>query len=105
MLWFAESEQIQEAVAKYDYKGRSDRELSFSKGDQITLYKQANETWWEGSVKGKDGLVPNAYIIVQEHRLVTRVATVLPGIAHFCRTRYPCTPTRSRLANFQSNST
>lgn len=61
-----ESEHTVEAIAKHDYKGRSERELSFSKGDLITLYKQASDAWWEGSVKGKDGLVPSAYISVHD---------------------------------------
>uniref|UniRef100_F6TSN4 Uncharacterized protein n=1 Tax=Ciona intestinalis TaxID=7719 RepID=F6TSN4_CIOIN len=56
-----------EAMAKYDYKGRSDRELSFLKGDCVTLYHRASDDWWEGSFKGKDGLVPHAYIVVQEY--------------------------------------
>ncbi|XP_078485711.1 SLIT-ROBO Rho GTPase-activating protein 1-like isoform X2 [Ciona intestinalis] len=62
-----ESEQFLEAMAKYDYKGRSDRELSFLKGDCVTLYHRASDDWWEGSFKGKDGLVPHAYIVVQEY--------------------------------------
>nr|CAB3266566.1 SLIT-ROBO Rho GTPase-activating protein 3-like [Phallusia mammillata] len=61
-----ESEQIVEGVAKYDYKGRSERELTFFKGDSLTLYRRASEDWWEGNFKGRDGLVPHAYIIVHD---------------------------------------
>jgi len=57
---------LYEAIAKYDYSGRSDRELSFSKGDILYLYRQVSEDWWEGSFKGREGLIPNTYIVVQD---------------------------------------
>ncbi|XP_039264984.2 SLIT-ROBO Rho GTPase-activating protein 1-like isoform X3 [Styela clava] len=61
-----ESEPLYEAIARYEYKGRSTRELSFRKGDILTLYRRASEDWWEGNFNGKDGLIPHTYITVQE---------------------------------------
>uniref|UniRef100_A0AAR2L532 SLIT-ROBO Rho GTPase activating protein 3 n=1 Tax=Pygocentrus nattereri TaxID=42514 RepID=A0AAR2L532_PYGNA len=53
-----EVEQI-EAIAKFDYAGRSPRELSFKKGASLLLYHRASEDWWEGRHNGVDGLIPH----------------------------------------------
>ncbi|XP_067855466.1 SLIT-ROBO Rho GTPase-activating protein 1 isoform X1 [Heptranchias perlo] len=55
-----------EAIAKFDYSGRSARELSFKKGASLLLYHRASEDWWEGRHNGVDGLVPHQYIVVQD---------------------------------------
>ncbi|XP_028914392.1 SLIT-ROBO Rho GTPase-activating protein 1 isoform X1 [Ornithorhynchus anatinus] len=55
-----------EAIAKFDYVGRSGRELSFKKGASLLLYHRASEDWWEGRHNGIDGLVPHQYIVVQD---------------------------------------
>ena len=55
-----------EAIAKFDYVGRSARELSFKKGASLLLYQRASEDWWEGRHNGIDGLVPHQYIVVQD---------------------------------------
>ncbi|XP_065744157.1 SLIT-ROBO Rho GTPase-activating protein 1 isoform X2 [Phocoena phocoena] len=60
-----ENEPI-EAIAKFDYVGRSARELSFKKGASLLLYHRASEDWWEGRHNGIDGLVPHQYIVVQD---------------------------------------
>uniref|UniRef100_UPI00398ED7AB SLIT-ROBO Rho GTPase-activating protein 3 n=1 Tax=Pristiophorus japonicus TaxID=55135 RepID=UPI00398ED7AB len=60
-----EIEQI-EAIAKFDYVGRSPRELSFKKGASLLLYHRASEDWWEGRHNGLDGLIPHQYIVVQD---------------------------------------
>lgn len=60
-----EVEQI-EAIAKFDYSGRTPRELSFKKGASLLLYHRASEDWWEGRHNGVDGLIPHQYIVVQD---------------------------------------
>uniref|UniRef100_A0A8C9W965 SLIT-ROBO Rho GTPase-activating protein 1 n=1 Tax=Scleropages formosus TaxID=113540 RepID=A0A8C9W965_SCLFO len=55
-----------EAIAKFDYVGRSTRELSFKKGASLLLYQRASDDWWEGRHNGIDGLVPHQYIVVQD---------------------------------------
>uniref|UniRef100_A0A8D2LEY2 SLIT-ROBO Rho GTPase-activating protein 1 n=1 Tax=Varanus komodoensis TaxID=61221 RepID=A0A8D2LEY2_VARKO len=55
-----------EAIAKFDYVGRSARELSFKKGASLLLYHRASDDWWEGRHNGIDGLVPHQYIVVQD---------------------------------------
>ncbi|CAL8381695.1 unnamed protein product [Boreogadus saida] len=55
-----------EAIAKFDYVGRSPRELSFKKGASLLLYHRASQDWWEGRHNGVDGLIPHQYIVVQD---------------------------------------
>uniref|UniRef100_A0A8C9SW05 SLIT-ROBO Rho GTPase-activating protein 1 n=1 Tax=Scleropages formosus TaxID=113540 RepID=A0A8C9SW05_SCLFO len=57
-----EVEQI-EAIARFDYAGRTPRELSFKKGASLLLYHRASEDWWEGRHNGVDGLIPHQYIV------------------------------------------
>uniref|UniRef100_A0AAR2LIW1 SLIT-ROBO Rho GTPase-activating protein 1 n=1 Tax=Pygocentrus nattereri TaxID=42514 RepID=A0AAR2LIW1_PYGNA len=57
-----------EAIAKFDYVGRSGRELSFKKGATLLLFQRASEDWWEGRHNGTDGLIPHQYITLQDHR-------------------------------------
>lgn len=65
LFLLTEGEPI-EAIAKFDYVGRSSRELSFKKGASLLLYQRASEDWWEGRHNGIDGLVPHQYIVVQD---------------------------------------
>uniref|UniRef100_A0A8C1L161 SLIT-ROBO Rho GTPase activating protein 2 n=1 Tax=Cyprinus carpio TaxID=7962 RepID=A0A8C1L161_CYPCA len=60
-----ESDPI-EAIARFDYSGRTNRELSFKKGASLLLYHRASEDWWEGRHNGTEGLVPHQYIVVQD---------------------------------------
>ncbi|XP_041637556.1 SLIT-ROBO Rho GTPase-activating protein 2 isoform X1 [Cheilinus undulatus] len=64
-LAVSESDPI-EAIARFDYSGRTPRELSFKKGASLLLYQRASDDWWEGRHNGVDGLVPHQYIVVQD---------------------------------------
>uniref|UniRef100_A0A3Q3EIE8 SLIT-ROBO Rho GTPase-activating protein 2 n=1 Tax=Kryptolebias marmoratus TaxID=37003 RepID=A0A3Q3EIE8_KRYMA len=55
-----------EAVARFDYVGRSGRELSFKKGASLQLFQRASHDWWEGRHNGSHGLVPHQYIVVKD---------------------------------------
>ncbi|XP_068611527.1 SLIT-ROBO Rho GTPase-activating protein 1-like [Brachionichthys hirsutus] len=59
-----ESEAV-EALARFDYVGRSGRELSFKKGASLQLFQRASHDWWEGRHNGSRGLVPHQYIAVK----------------------------------------
>ncbi|KAG9260521.1 SLIT-ROBO Rho GTPase-activating protein 2 [Astyanax mexicanus] len=61
----SESDPI-EAIARFDYSGRTNRELSFKKGASLLLYHRASDDWWEGRHNGAEGLVPHQYIVVQD---------------------------------------
>ncbi|KAM4741498.1 SLIT-ROBO Rho GTPase-activating protein 2 isoform 3-T3 [Anableps anableps] len=64
-LAVSESEPV-EAIAKFDYTGRSGRELTFKKGASLLLFQRASDDWWEGQHNGVNGLVPHQYIVIQE---------------------------------------
>uniref|UniRef100_A0A8C5E4U1 SLIT-ROBO Rho GTPase-activating protein 2 n=1 Tax=Gouania willdenowi TaxID=441366 RepID=A0A8C5E4U1_GOUWI len=55
-----------EAIARFDYTGRTSRELSFKKGASLLLYQRASDDWWEGRHNGVYGLVPHQYIVLQD---------------------------------------
>ncbi|KAK4307148.1 hypothetical protein Pmani_021070, partial [Petrolisthes manimaculis] len=61
---FGKSE-ILEAIAQFDFLARSERELSFNKGDVLTLHSQLSSEWWRGSFQGKQGLIPDKYILLK----------------------------------------
>uniref|UniRef100_A0A8C5HB76 SLIT-ROBO Rho GTPase-activating protein 1-like n=1 Tax=Gouania willdenowi TaxID=441366 RepID=A0A8C5HB76_GOUWI len=58
-----------EAVARFDYVGRSGRELSFQKGASLQLLQRVSHDWWEGRQGGSRGLVPHQYVTVKERRV------------------------------------
>lgn len=66
LLTFSVEGEPVEAIAKFDYVGRSGRELSFKKGASLLLFQRASEDWWEGRCNGTDGLIPHQYITLQE---------------------------------------
>ncbi|KAM7294509.1 SLIT-ROBO Rho GTPase-activating protein 3 isoform X2 [Ixodes scapularis] len=57
--------EVLEATAQYDFVARSERELSFKRGDHLTLYAQVSPDWWRGHFAGRDGLVPDKYILLR----------------------------------------
>ncbi|XP_077450460.1 SLIT-ROBO Rho GTPase-activating protein 1-like [Stigmatopora argus] len=61
-----EEGEAAEAVAKFDYVGRSARELSFKKGAVLLLYRRASHDWWEGRHDGNRGLVPHQYVALRD---------------------------------------
>lgn len=61
---FPESENL-EATAQFDFNARSERELSFKKGDTLTLYTQVSNDWWRGALAGREGLIPDKYIMIK----------------------------------------
>ncbi|KAK7080090.1 hypothetical protein SK128_021701 [Halocaridina rubra] len=44
---------------------RSERELTFNKGDVLVLHSQVSSDWWRGSFQGKQGLIPDKYILLK----------------------------------------
>lgn len=65
---------IKDAHALYDFQGRTERELSFKKGDSLILFEKVSTDWWEGAVGDREGLIPDKYIQVGP-RLVTRISS------------------------------
>ncbi|KAJ3016451.1 hypothetical protein HKX48_004026 [Thoreauomyces humboldtii] len=51
------------AIALYDFVGERESDLSFKKGDTITVIKSGSPAdWWSGSVGGRTGEFPGNYV-------------------------------------------
>ncbi|KAM4602244.1 rho guanine nucleotide exchange factor 7b [Polymixia lowei] len=48
--------------ARFPFQQTNEDELSFSKGDIISVNRQEDGGWWEGSFKGKTGWFPSNYV-------------------------------------------
>lgn len=46
----------------YDYTAANQDEMSFSKGQLISVLDKNNPDWWRGEVNGVTGLLPTNYI-------------------------------------------
>ncbi|CAF1946495.1 unnamed protein product [Rotaria magnacalcarata] len=62
--------EMTEAVASFDYYGRTNKELSFKKGQSIFIYKKMNHEWWLGHIAGgsQSGFIPDGYIKLKSRR-------------------------------------
>ncbi|XP_069473813.1 vinexin isoform X2 [Ambystoma mexicanum] len=61
-----------EAVAQFTFKGDLPVELSFRKGEQISLIRRVDENWYEGRISGttRQGIFPANYVqVVKEPRV------------------------------------
>ena len=55
------------AKALYDYKARTEKELSFSKGDMLDVIDKTQDgNWWDGFHGGKRGYIPVKYVEISE---------------------------------------
>ncbi|KAK6298395.1 hypothetical protein J4Q44_G00314500 [Coregonus suidteri] len=48
--------------ARFQFKQNNEDELSFNKGDLISVLRQEEGGWWEGSLNGKTGWFPSNYV-------------------------------------------
>ncbi|XP_060033744.1 nostrin isoform X2 [Erinaceus europaeus] len=48
--------------ALYSFQARQDDELNLEKGDIVTIHNKKEEGWWFGSLNGKKGHFPAAYV-------------------------------------------
>lgn len=49
-------------TALHDYISHEAGDLSFKKGDRITIIQKINEDWLEGELNGQKGMLPSAYV-------------------------------------------
>ncbi|XP_014341918.1 vinexin isoform X2 [Latimeria chalumnae] len=63
-----------EAVAQFNFKGDLPVELSFRKGERISLVRRVDENWFEGKISGtsRQGIFPASYVqVVKRPRIKT----------------------------------
>ncbi|KAF7662105.1 hypothetical protein LDENG_00246270 [Lucifuga dentata] len=51
-----------QVIAKYDYTAANKDELSFSKGQLISVLDKNDPDWWKGELNGVTGLFPTNYV-------------------------------------------
>uniref|UniRef100_A0A8C9ZCA7 Intersectin 2a n=1 Tax=Sander lucioperca TaxID=283035 RepID=A0A8C9ZCA7_SANLU len=51
-----------QVIAMYDYTAANRDELSFSKGQLISILDKTNPDWWKGDANGVTGLLPTNYV-------------------------------------------
>ncbi|KAE8590912.1 hypothetical protein XENTR_v10018250 [Xenopus tropicalis] len=65
-----------DAVAKFNFNGDTAVEMSFKKGERITLIRRVDENWYEGRVSGtsRQGIFPVTYVeVIKRPRLKNSV--------------------------------
>ncbi|CAL8313742.1 unnamed protein product [Lota lota] len=51
-----------QVITMYDYTAANQDELSFSKGQLISVLDKTNPDWWKGEINGVTGLLPTNYV-------------------------------------------
>nr|XP_042119298.1 sorbin and SH3 domain-containing protein 1 isoform X28 [Peromyscus maniculatus bairdii] len=88
-----------EAIAKFNFNGDTQVEMSFRKGERITLLRQVDENWYEGRIPGtsRQGIFPITYVDVLKRPLVKNPVDYID-------LPYSPSPTRSAAASPQPPS-
>ncbi|XP_048060730.1 sorbin and SH3 domain-containing protein 1 isoform X4 [Megalobrama amblycephala] len=50
------------ALARFDFRAESLKELPFQKGDIVYIYRQVDQNWFEGEHHGRVGIFPRSYV-------------------------------------------
>ncbi|XP_014105662.1 PREDICTED: sorbin and SH3 domain-containing protein 1 isoform X12 [Pseudopodoces humilis] len=61
-----------DAIAKFNFNGDTQVEMSFRKGERITLIRRVDENWYEGRISGtsRQGIFPVTYVEVLKRPVV-----------------------------------
>ncbi|XP_057636014.1 sorbin and SH3 domain-containing protein 1 isoform X6 [Chionomys nivalis] len=88
-----------EAIAKFNFNGDTQVEMSFRKGERITLLRQVDENWYEGRIPGtsRQGIFPITYVDVLKRPLVKNPVDYID-------LPYSSSPSRSATASPQCTS-
>ncbi|KAG8552196.1 hypothetical protein GDO81_004436 [Engystomops pustulosus] len=88
-----------EAVAKFNFHGDTVVEMSFKKGERITLIRRVDENWYEGKISGtnRQGIFPVTYVDVLKRPRVKNAPDYMD-------LPYSYSPNRSTSASPQSPS-
>lgn len=57
--FFLFSERV---MALYPYQAQNEDELSFEKGDVISVLGKEESAWWRGELNGVSGVFPSNYV-------------------------------------------
>ena len=60
-------EEMDQVIAIYDYQAQRSSDLSFARGDIITVLFRDNDNWWLGELAdGSQGYFPTNYVTGEE---------------------------------------
>ncbi|CAI5774062.1 and SH3 domain-containing 1 isoform X1 [Podarcis lilfordi] len=88
-----------DAIAKFNFNGDTQVEMSFRKGERITLIRQVDENWYEGKIPSthRQGIFPVTYVDIFKQPVLKN--TLDYGSLSFCHS-----PNRSLTTSPQSPS-
>ncbi|XP_043468951.1 intersectin-1 isoform X3 [Leptopilina heterotoma] len=64
---------IERVMALYPYQAQNEDELSFEKGDVITVLAKEEEAWWRGELNGVSGVFPSNYVSSMSSEMINEV--------------------------------
>lgn len=56
------SRSVCQVIAIYDYSAANQEEMSFTKGQLISVLDKSDPDWWKGELNGITGLFPTNYV-------------------------------------------
>ncbi|XP_059802238.1 sorbin and SH3 domain-containing protein 1-like isoform X14 [Hypanus sabinus] len=91
-----------EAVARFNFTGDTHVEMSFRKGERITLVRRVDENWFEGKISGtnRQGIFPVTYVEVIKRPRVKNAVDFPDPPGSYCSSR-----SSTSSPQFSGNST
>ncbi|GAA6096523.1 sorbin and SH3 domain-containing protein 2 isoform X1 [Tachysurus ichikawai] len=79
----AQSTEIGEAVARYNFNADTNVELSLRKGEHVIVLRQVDQNWFTGKIPGtnKQGIFPVSYVDIIKKSPI-KSPSQSPGVAH-----------------------
>ncbi|XP_060740549.1 sorbin and SH3 domain-containing protein 2 isoform X1 [Tachysurus vachellii] len=79
----AQSTEIGEAVARYNFSADTNVELSLRKGEHVIVLRQVDQNWFTGKIPGtnKQGIFPVSYVDIIKKSPI-KSPSQSPGVAH-----------------------
>ncbi|XP_033230304.1 intersectin-1 isoform X3 [Belonocnema kinseyi] len=66
---------VERVMSLYPYQAQNEDELSFEKGDVITVLAKEEEAWWRGELNGVSGVFPSNYVSPMSSEQMSDVLT------------------------------
>ncbi|XP_028046441.1 intersectin-1 isoform X3 [Monomorium pharaonis] len=66
---------IERVMALYPYQAQNEDELSFEKGDVISVLAKEEASWWRGELNGVSGVFPSNYVSPMSNELMSDTMT------------------------------
>ena len=58
-------------IAQHPFTGESAEDLTFSEGDRIHLLAYIDSDWLKGSLNGREGIFPRAFVDIVEGEILS----------------------------------